>query len=181
MIGYKATRNGYCLNKFYEVGKTYTFYGELVMCLNGFHFCQDLINVFFYYPSNKYTKVFKVEAVGNVETENDKSVTDKIRILEEVNLSNLILEKYGHKRYFDDKGNCIKVECPDGNWEKWECDENNNCIKYENSYGFWVKHEYNSKNNIIKSEDSTGYWAKYEYDLNNNRIKKEYGSRSTFL
>ncbi|MCK9272953.1 hypothetical protein M0P65_05390 [Candidatus Gracilibacteria bacterium] len=173
MIGYKATYNGRCIDQFYEVGETYTLEGKLIMCENGFHFCQDLYDVFTYYSPQKDIKVFKVEALGETINHPDKSVTNKIKILEEVNLSNLILEKRGFKKHFDNKGNFIKYEDSKDFWVKYEYDENNNLIKYENSKGFWIKNEYNSNNNIIRAEDCTGYWIKYEYDKNNNLIKVE--------
>jgi len=173
MIGYKATENGKCKDQLYEVGQTYTLDGKMKMCEKGFHFCKDLIDVFEYYYPNKDTKVFKIEALGNIETEENKSVTDKIMILEEVSLSNLIVEKYGIKKYFDDKDNYIKTEYSDGFWEKFEYDENNNLIKAEYSGDSWEKWEYDENNNLIKYEDSEGYWEKYEYDSNNNLIKTE--------
>jgi len=150
MIGYKATYNGKCINQLYEVGQTYTLDGEMEICKRGFHFCEDLYTVFFYYPENKNIKVFKVEALGNTETVYGKSVTDKIKILEELNLSNMVVEKNGYKKYFDN--NC-------------------NLIKEEYSYGYWVKYEYNENGDRIKREDSKGYWEKCEYDENSNPIK----------
>jgi len=193
MIGYKATYNGKCLNQLYEVGKTYTLDGELFICIRGFHFCKDLYNVFEYYPPNKNLKVFKVEALGSIETEYDKSVTDKIKILEEIDLSNMVVEKYNKKKHFDGKGNLIKYEDSDGSWERYEYDLNGNRTKREDSYGRWVrceydsnnnltkhetdngweKNEYDENNNLTKHENSNGYWYKNEYDLNNNLIKYE--------
>ncbi|MCK9273358.1 hypothetical protein M0P65_07520 [Candidatus Gracilibacteria bacterium] len=173
MIGYKATENGRCLNQLYEVGKTYTLDCEMKMCENGFHFCQTLNDVFNYYSLNKDVKVFKIEALGNIETKGDKSVTDKIKILEEVKLNNMVLEKNGYKKYFDNKGNCIKIEYPDGYFSKFEYDSNNNRIKYEVSTGYWLKLEYDSNNNIIKYENSYGNCVKYYYDENNKCIKVE--------
>jgi len=179
MIGYKATYNGYCLNQLYKVGETYTLDGELEICKNGFHFCQDLIDVFNYYSPNKNLKIFKVEALGDIDSREDKSVTNKIKILEEVNLSNLIVEKYNSKKYFkkyfDDKGNYIKYETSSGFWERYEYDKNNNRIKYEGHDGSWIKYEYDSNNNLIKEEYSNGNWYKYEHDKNNNRIYYTHG------
>ncbi|MCK9272972.1 RHS repeat protein [Candidatus Gracilibacteria bacterium] len=164
MIGYKATYNGKCKNKTYKLGKTYTLRGKLKMCEKGFHFCKDLIDVFEYYPPNKNIKVFKVEAVGNVETENDKSVTDKIKILEEVNLSNMILEKHDYKKFFDDKGNYIKFETSDGYWIKREYDERNNLIKFENSEGALYKYEHDENNRLIKTEHSKVAAKEHRHD-----------------
>ena len=173
MIGYKATTNGKCLDQLYEVSQTYTLEGKIEICKKGFHFCQDLFDIFNYYPPNKNTKVFKVEALGNIETDGDKSVTDKIKILEEVNLNNMILEKYGYKKYFDDKSNLIKAEGSYGYWEKHEYDENNNRIKEEYCSGYWKKFEYDESSNLIKREECNGYWVKYKYDESNNLIKLE--------
>ncbi|MCK9272948.1 hypothetical protein M0P65_05365 [Candidatus Gracilibacteria bacterium] len=156
MIGYKATYNGYCLNQLYEVGQTHTFYGELIMCLNGFHFCQDLYDVFTYYNPNKDIKVFKVEALGNIITEYNKSVTDRIKILEEVDLRNMVIEKNNKKKYFNDKGSYIRFEISNGCWYNYEYDEKDNLIKIEDSYGYWVKLEYDENNNCIKKEHGKG-------------------------
>ncbi|MCK9272971.1 hypothetical protein M0P65_05480 [Candidatus Gracilibacteria bacterium] len=175
MIGYKATANGKCKRKTYKLGKTYTLKSEMKICKRGFHFCQDLFDVFEYYPPNKNTKVFKVEALGNVETEDNKSVTDKIKILEEVNLSNIIVEKYGYKKHFDDKGNCIKIEYPDVYWEKFKYDSKNRRIKEENSFGSWTKFKYDKNNNLIKQTYSDNSWIKWKYNEKNKCINIEYG------
>ncbi|MCK9272907.1 hypothetical protein M0P65_05155 [Candidatus Gracilibacteria bacterium] len=181
MIGYKATYNGKCLNKLYEVGKTYTLDGELVMCLNGFHFCQDLIDVFRYYYLNKDIKVFKIEVLGDIKTEGDKSVTNKLKILEEVSLANLKLEKNGIKYEFNSNGNITLKQTSHDFWAKWEYNENNKCIKMENSDGYWVKWEYDKNNNLIKYETSSGRWEKYEYDENNRiKIETSFSSISSF-
>jgi hypothetical protein len=42
MTGYKATYNGKCLNIVCEIGKTYTFNGNLMMHEQGFNFCKNL-------------------------------------------------------------------------------------------------------------------------------------------
>jgi len=168
MIGYKATINGRCLDQFYEVGQTYTLNGELIMCANGFHFCQDLYDVFTYYSPNKHTKVFKVETLGEIKIEEDKSVTNKIKILEEVNLSNLIVKKYNNKKYFDDRGYFIKQEYSDGSYYKYEYDNDGNLTKFQNSNGYWDKIEYDENGNKIKVENSNGCCEKFEYNENNH-------------
>ncbi|MCK9272922.1 hypothetical protein M0P65_05235 [Candidatus Gracilibacteria bacterium] len=191
MIGYKATIDGYCLDKLYEIGKTYTLKGKLKMCYNGFHFCEDLIDVFSHYPPEKNIKIFKVEALGEVLSDSDKSVTNKIKILEKVNLSNLKLKKYGVEYHFDkngnilkekstntftykydDNGNLIKYKTSYGYWEKWEYDKNNNLIKYKTSYGYWEKYSYDKMIRLIQIEFSTGYFIKYKYNKDNIEIKR---------
>ncbi|MCK9273361.1 hypothetical protein M0P65_07535 [Candidatus Gracilibacteria bacterium] len=174
MIGYKATYNGKCLKKTYKLGETYTLRGKLIMCEKGFHFCQDLYDVFYYYPENKNPKIFKVEALGNIITKDNKSVTNKIKILEEINLSNMIVEKYGYKKHFNNKGNYIKIEYPDGFWIKHECDSKNRRIKEEYSDGSWTKFKFDKNNNIIKRNHSDGSWEKFEYNEKNECINIGY-------
>ncbi|MCK9272969.1 hypothetical protein M0P65_05470 [Candidatus Gracilibacteria bacterium] len=175
MIGYKATCEGKCKDQLYEVGKTYTLDGKMKICERGFHFCQDLYDVFYYYPENKDTKVFKVEALGEIKTKSDKSVTNKIKILEEVSLSNMIVEKKGYKKFFDYKGNFIKFEDSDGHWVAYKYNKNRNIIRREHSNGNWVKYKYNKNNKVIKRECSNGDWEKYYYDKKTLLIKTKYG------
>ena len=87
MIGYKAFNSDWTCRGFqYEVGKSYEL-GEnetLKMCGCGFHFCKNLIDVFGYYDDSENTKVAKVEAYGDILKVGTKFVTDKIRIIEEI-------------------------------------------------------------------------------------------------
>jgi len=75
-------------------------------------------------------------------------------------------EKYG----YDENGNEIYSENSYGDWKKWEYDENGNIIYYENSEGFWEKIEYDKNSNIIYYEKFNGYWYKTEYDENGKLI-----------
>ena len=54
------------------------------MCGSGFHFCQKASDCFNYYDFNSNNKVAEVEALDLVETEGNKSVTNKIHIIREV-------------------------------------------------------------------------------------------------
>ena len=85
MIGYKAMRGNSCLGFIFEVGKTYEIKGNLQICKNGFHFCQELMDLNNYYQfshwSNRY---YEIEALGEVITEDNKSVTNKIKILRQL-------------------------------------------------------------------------------------------------
>ena len=56
----------------------------------GFHFCQKASDCFNYYNFNSQNKVAEVEALGLVETQEDKSVTDKIKIIREIEWSELL-------------------------------------------------------------------------------------------
>lgn len=83
--GYKVFNPDWTCRGFqYEVGKTFEHNGDIEMCGAGFHFCRKLSDCFGYYSFNSNNKVAEVEAVGLVETEGDKSVTNKIRIVKEL-------------------------------------------------------------------------------------------------
>lgn len=83
--GYKVFEKDWSCRGFrYEVGKTYKLKGELVMCCNGFHFCNTLLACFAYYPFDPINKVAEILATGEVMTENAKSCTSKITIVKEL-------------------------------------------------------------------------------------------------
>ena len=67
----------------YEVGKIYELDGKPVVCGHGFHFCQKAPDVFNYY-SRLDSRVCEVEALGDVATRGDKSATNKILIVREI-------------------------------------------------------------------------------------------------
>jgi len=83
--GYKVFNPDWTCRGFqYEVGKTFKHDGNIEMCGAGFHFCQKVSDCFNYYDFDSNNKVAEVEAIGNVETKGDKSVTDEIVILREL-------------------------------------------------------------------------------------------------
>ena len=86
MIGYKFMESDMKCKAFqYEIGKEYSLEGKLQICENGFHFCENPFNCLKYYDNIKGDKrLFLVEALGEVITEGDKSVTNKIKIIEEI-------------------------------------------------------------------------------------------------
>ena len=86
MKGYKAflpnmtTKHGD--NTVYEVGKTYTVEGEVRICENGYHFCKKCVDVYDYY--SKPCRVCEVSVAGAVQTQGNKSVGRKLKILREL-------------------------------------------------------------------------------------------------
>src|SRR5574344_517072 len=74
----------------YEVGKTFVHNGNIEMCGKGFHFCQKASDCFNYYNFDSDNKVAEVEAIGLVETNDDKSVTDEIVIVREISWQELL-------------------------------------------------------------------------------------------
>ena len=71
------TKQYTCPGKFEEEG-------ELDVCGHGMHFCQTAADCFNYYSFNSENKVAEVIAYGEVRTYGDKSCTDKLEIVREI-------------------------------------------------------------------------------------------------
>ena len=85
MKGYKVFNADWTCGGFqYEVGKTYKHDGDIGVCMCGFHFYRVAADCFAYYPFNPNNKVAEVEATGLVESDDNKSVTNEIRIVREI-------------------------------------------------------------------------------------------------
>ena len=86
MRGYKFMESDMTCRGFqYEVGKEYSLKDKLQICETGFHFCENPFDCLWYYDNIKGNKrLFLVEALGEVITDDDKSVTNKIKIIEEI-------------------------------------------------------------------------------------------------
>ena len=86
MRGYKFMESDMTCKGFqYEIEKEYSLEGELQICKNGFHFCENPFECLRYYDNIEGDKrLFLVEALGEVITDDDTSVTNKIKILEEI-------------------------------------------------------------------------------------------------
>ena len=89
--GYKVFNPDWTCRGFqYKVGETYTHEGDIDACKSGFHFCRRAADCFNYYSFDSKNKVAEVEAIGVVKTDGDKSVTDKITIVREVEWQELL-------------------------------------------------------------------------------------------
>lgn len=89
--GYKVFNPDWTCRGFqYKVGKKFKHNGNIKLCGNGFHFCQKASDCFNYYEFNPNNKVAEVEALGLVETEGNKSVTNKIHIVREIPWAELL-------------------------------------------------------------------------------------------
>ena len=92
IIGFKGfDKDLKCRGFQYEVGKTYEQEGEAVCCEKGFHFCENPLEVFYYYPPCT-SRFCQVEGGGSVDkSEADSKVaTSHIHISEEIGLNGLI-------------------------------------------------------------------------------------------
>jgi YD repeat-containing protein len=144
---YKATYNGKCRDITYEIGKTYTFNGEISLCSSGFHFCNDFDSLLKYYPMKSDLKIFEIKVLGEIITKGNKSVTNSLKILKEIPLSKF-KKALKNQKY----------------------DKNNNLIHHKNSKGIEYWNEYDKNNNLIHCKDSDGNEEWNEYDKNNNLI-----------
>ena len=83
MIGYKAFKQDLTCRGFqYQVGVTYNMPPEEIeLCKAGFHFCQYPTDVLAYYD-NDNDVYGKIKATGKIITNDDKSVTNEITIME---------------------------------------------------------------------------------------------------
>ena len=140
MKGYKAFKSDWTCRGFqYEIGKTYELEDgqELRMCQCGFHFCKYPIDVFGYYPMDDKTLIAEVEALGDIQQEGTKYVTNKIRIVKEFTreqLQALILD-----------GKYNTGEDNSGNWNSGDCNSGNRNSGKRNS-GNWNSGDCNSGN-----------------------------------
>ena len=75
----------------YKVGKTYDLKGEVECCKRGFHFCENPLEVFYYYTPNN-SRFCQVEGGGSVDkSEADSKVaTSHIHISSEIGINGLI-------------------------------------------------------------------------------------------
>ena len=116
--GYKVFNPDWTCRGFqYEVGKTFEHDGNIELCGSGFHFCQKASDCFNYYDFNSNNKVAEVEALDLVETEGNKSVTNKIHIIREIPWQELLTIVNTGKDCtgLENTGDCNTGGCNTGN------------------------------------------------------------------
>ena len=127
--GYKVFNSDWTCRDFqYEVGKTFTHKGEIELCGSGFHFCKELKDCFSYYNFDSNNKVAEILAIGNTITGDDKSVTDKIKIVKELSWYDVLtMVNIGKDNTgFLNSGNCNSGDWNSGNrnsgdWNSGDC------------------------------------------------------------
>lgn len=106
-IGYKGlsdemtSKLGNASKEVFEIGKTYTkdINKEPRVCSSdGYHYCNNLIDVFKHYPNNNKNRFFKIEVLGKFTDSGDKSVTTSFKLLEEISKEDI--EKEILKNHF---------------------------------------------------------------------------------
>lgn len=95
IIAYKGFDENLCSRCFgfkYEVGKEYHLDNEVELCFNGFHACQNPLDVFVCYPMSSYTRYAMVILWGDVDFAKDgkKLCATDILIIREMQIDELV-------------------------------------------------------------------------------------------
>ena len=123
MKGFKVFNSDWTCRGFqFEVGKTFTEDVTPVCCDRGFHFCTKAADCFRYYSFDPDNKVAEVEALGDINTNNDdsKCSTNKIHIIREITRSSTSCQVNLGKACTGlcNSGNCNSGNCNSGDWNK---------------------------------------------------------------
>ncbi len=94
MIAYKGfDKNMQCRGYQYKEGEEYTASGDINVCENGFHACDNPLDVFKYYRPDGTNKFYVVDCSGDInrkENEDSKFSCEKIKICAEINIAKMI-------------------------------------------------------------------------------------------
>ncbi len=153
MIGYKAFNKDLTCRGFqYEVGQTYSMDESPIPCQRGFHFCKSIAETYQYYDMSDNTRICKIEALGEVQTDDDvKYCTNEIKILEEITED---WERKGNSNStnsgYRNSGDCNSGyrnsgDCNSGNCNSGNCNSGNRNSGDRNS-GDWNSGDWNSGN-----------------------------------
>ena len=165
MKGYKAflsdmtTRHGD--NTVYEVGKTYTVEGEVRICGNGYHFCKKCVDVYDYY--NKPCRICEVSVTGAVQTQGNKSVGRRLKILRELTADEIssLCNSGNCNSGNRNSGNCNSGDCNSGDWNSGNRNSGN-CNPGDWNSGDWNSGDWNSGNrnsgNCNSGDCNSGDW-----------------------
>lgn len=123
MKGFKVFNSDWTCRGFqFEVGKTFTEDVTPVCCDRGFHFCTKAADCFRYYSFDPDNKVAEVEALGDIDTNNDdsKCSTNKIHIIREITWQEVLdLVNLGKAcTGLCNSGNRNSGDCNSGDWNK---------------------------------------------------------------
>ena len=131
MKGYKVFNSDWTCRGFqFEVGKVFEEDVTPVCCDRGFHFCTKASDCFRYYSFDPNNKVAEVEALGDIDAQDDDSkyCTNKIHIIREItwqevlDLVNLGKACTGLCNSGDrNSGNWNSGDRNSGNWNSGNC------------------------------------------------------------
>ena len=110
ITAYKAFNSNFSCRDFqYKVGNEYHITGDLKICKNGFHACQNSIDTFKYYPMEN-SRFAIVKLWGEVLYGDNKMCASDIEIVEELSLKDIV-ERYAVSKVdFLEHKNCTRFE-----------------------------------------------------------------------
>ena len=168
MKGFKVFNSDWTCRGFqFEVGKTFTEDVTPVCCDRGFHFCTKAADCFRYYSFDPDNKVAEVEALGDIDTNNDdsKCSTNKIHIIREITWQEVL--------DLVNLGKACTGLCNSGDWNSGDCNSGNRNSGNRNSgnrnsgncnSGDWNSGDCNSGNcnsgNCNSGDCNSGDWNK---------------------
>ena len=159
IVAYKAfDENFRCRDFMYEVGMEYHINGDVEMCENGFHACEDLMDTFNYYPMGN-SRFAIVKLWGDILFGVDKMCASDIEIVEELPLKDIVKRYVLSKVDFMDKRDYCNMILTDNGRESYINGNNNHVISSHNSKKIITKGNDNnivttgSSNNIINLGD----------------------------
>ena len=171
--GYKVFNPDWTCRGFqYEVGKTFEHDGNIELCGSGFHFCQKASDCFNYYDFNSNNKVAEVEALDLVETEGNKSVTNKIHIIREIPWQELLTIVNTGKDCtgLENTGDCNTGGCNTGNRNTGDCNTGNrntgDCNTGDCNTGNWNTGDCNT-GGCNTGNRNTGNWNTGDWNTGN--------------
>ena len=173
MKGYKVFNSDWTCRGFqFEVGKVFEEDVTPVCCDRGFHFCTKASDCFRYYSFDPDNKVAEVEALGDIDTQDDdsKCCTNKIHIIREITWQEVLdlvnlgkactgLCNSGNRNSGDwnsgdwNSGNRNSGNRNSGDWNSGDCNSGN-----RNS-GDWNSGDWNSGNRN-SGDCNSGDWNK---------------------
>ena len=125
MKGYKVFNSDWTCRGFqFEVGKVFEEDVTPVCCDRGFHFCTKASDCFRYYSFDPNNKVAEVEALGDIDTQDDdsKCCTNKIHIIREITWQEVLdLVNLGKAC----TGLCNSGDWNSGDWNSGDCNSGN--------------------------------------------------------
>lgn len=143
IVAYKAfDENFRCRDFLYEVGMEYHINGDVEMCENGFHACEDLMDTFNYYPMGN-SRFAIVKLWGDILFGVDKMCASDIEIVEELPLKDIVKRYVLSKVDFMDKRFFCHMILTDNGRES-----------YINGNSNYVISSHNSKKIITKGNDN---------------------------
>mgnify|MGYP001565876368 CR=1 FL=1 len=96
--GFKAfDKDLKCRDFQYEVGKTYTDQGKAKLCEKGFHFCENPLDIFNYYPLTSRFCFVEGGGIDKGDGKGDSKLSAQtISVLKELRLSDLVKESVSY-------------------------------------------------------------------------------------